>query len=94
MRAVGTEVIPVLTLGPPCGVHAVPDDGGEGTDRMVLVRIESEDRGAVGAVADDGEGDNRHRVRLTQWTQQADGEHRLHTADRPNLSTRNHARFP
>ena len=31
----------------PSGFHAVTHDGGEGTDREVLVRIESKDRGAV-----------------------------------------------
>ena len=43
-------------------------------DRQVLVAFESEDRGAVGAVADDGEGDYRHRATVTQWTRQTDGE--------------------
>ena len=62
----------MLALGPPSGFHAVTDDGGEGTDREVLVGIESEDRRAVRAVAVDRVGDNRHRVRLTQRT--ADGE--------------------
>jgi hypothetical protein len=74
MRAVGTQVVPVLTLGPPSGFHAVSDDDSEGVDRQVLVAIESEDRGAVGAVADNGKSDNRHRVTLTQWTRQTDGE--------------------
>lgn len=40
----------------------------------MLTRFESEDPRAVGGIADDGEGDNRHRVTLTQCTRQTDGE--------------------
>ena len=62
-----------MGLGPPSGLHAVADDGSEGANREVLTRFESEDPRAVG-IADDGEGDNRHRVTLTQCTRQTDGE--------------------
>ena len=62
----------MLRLGPG-GFHAVTDDGSEGTDREVLLRIESKDRRAVGGITDDGEGDNRHRVTLTQLTRLTEG---------------------
>jgi hypothetical protein len=52
----------VLALRPSIGLQAAADDGSEGTNREVLVAIESEDRGAVGAVADDGVGNYRHRA--------------------------------
>ena len=51
---------------PTLGLHAVADDSSEETDREALVRIESKNRAAVGRVTDDGEGNNRHRVRVTQ----------------------------
>ncbi len=63
MRAVGTQVISVLALGLPGSLHAVTHHGCEGGNREVLVAFESEDREAVGA--DNGEGDDRHRVRVT-----------------------------
>ncbi len=80
MRAIRAQVIPVLALGPSSGLHAVADDGSEGVNREVLTRIENEHRRAVGAVADDGEGDNRHRVQATQRSRLTVGGGRLHTA--------------
>lgn len=43
----------MLTLGPPSGLHAVADDRGGGTNREVFVAFENEDRGAIGAIADE-----------------------------------------
>jgi hypothetical protein len=77
----------VLALGPPCGFHAVADDGSEGADREVLVAFESEDRGAVGRIADDGEGDDRHRVTVMQRTRQTDLESKLQSNNRANIWT-------
>ena len=56
----------MLAFGPPSGLHAVADDGSEGGDRQVLVRIENEERRAIRGVAHDREGNNRHRFTLTQ----------------------------
>jgi hypothetical protein len=58
MRAIGTEVIPVLGFRPASGLHAVTDDGSEGADREVLVTIEGEKGRAAGAVTDNGESDD------------------------------------
>jgi hypothetical protein len=61
-RAVGTQVVSVLALGPPSGFHPVAHDRGEGANREVLVAVEGEDRWAVGTVTDNGKCDNRHRI--------------------------------
>ena len=46
-RAVGTEVISALALGPPSSLHAVTHDRCEGTDREVLIRIEDNESGLL-----------------------------------------------
>jgi hypothetical protein len=61
-RTVRTEVVAVLALCPSSGLRTVDHDGSERTDRKVLMAIESEYQRAVGAVTDDGEGDNRHTL--------------------------------
>ena len=45
----------------------------------MLVAVENEDRGAVGSVADDGVGHDRHRVRVTRWDSPPIVQSRLHT---------------
>jgi len=56
----------MLALGPTGGIHAVANNHSEGTDRQMLLAVEDENRWAVGAITSNGEGDNRHRVTLTQ----------------------------